>query len=207
VVIRHNFIIFHAPSLFIILNQETQVFLLVIATILYDPSIQSVSRPSAAALSWFGTNKHVRSIAFWKCRMTCRRIHVDIICTIKALVAGRGCLKMVPPVLGRESENVKKWKRSFGTDNIETKNIKSHLNALARTLFSGGSQNSDRKSHWDSLRFVYTEKPIVDDAWRRRPASSNLGRMLEGEGHFQHASHQRTASPWRLAVNNAIWIQ
>jgi hypothetical protein len=54
---------------------------------------------------------------------------------------------MVPPVLGRESENVKKWKRSFGTDNIETKNIKSHLNALARTLFSGGSQNSDRKSH------------------------------------------------------------
>jgi hypothetical protein len=29
---------------------------------------------------------------------------------------------------GGESENVKQWKRSFATDNVEPKNIKSHLN-------------------------------------------------------------------------------
>jgi hypothetical protein len=47
----------------------------------------------------------------------------------------------------------------------------------------------------------------VDDAGRRRPASSNLGRMLRrGQLTSNHCSHQRTASPWRLAVNNAIWI-
>jgi hypothetical protein len=64
---------------------------------------------------------------------------------------------------------------------LKRKNIKSHYNCTpARTLLSKRSQNSGPKSQWDSLRFVYTEKPIVDDAGRRRPASSILTRMLEG---------------------------
>jgi hypothetical protein len=64
---------------------------------------------------------------------------------------------------------------------LKRKNIKSHNNCTpARTLLSTRSQNSGQKSQWDSLRFVYTEKPIVDDGGRRRPASSILARMLEG---------------------------
>jgi hypothetical protein len=64
---------------------------------------------------------------------------------------------------------------------LQRKNIKSHHSCtFLRTLLSERSQNSGQKSQWDSLRFVYTEKPIVDDAGRRRPASSILARMIGG---------------------------
>jgi hypothetical protein len=79
-------------------------------------------------------------------------------------------------------------------NDFETQNIKSHNNCTpARTLLSKRSQNSGQKSQWDSLRFVYTEKPIVDDAGRRRPASSILARMLEGRQCISTSLSKHTA--------------